>query len=227
MNKSIRVSLSEIVLAGIFAVFAYPLSGQAEPMEAQPQFLFKDFHDSRILLKSGKIQNSKMNYNTITETMVFISDNNIYDLANPGMVDTVYILDRKFIPAGKAFYEFLKGGDLTLYCQVKSDLKPVGKDAGYGTKSHTVAITTYSSITSSGTNYNLKLPPDYTIDTRYIYWIDKTDSFETERQFLKLFPEESDALKAHIKRNRLKFDNQEHVIEIVRYCSGIISGKSK
>ena len=126
MNKSIRVSLSEIVLAGIFAVFAYPLSGQAEPMEAHPQFLFKDFNDSKILLKSGKIQNSKLNYNTITETMVFISDNDIYDLTNPGIVDTVYILTASLFRQAKLF-EFLKGGDLTLSARLKVILSPLGK----------------------------------------------------------------------------------------------------
>lgn len=227
MNKSISTSLSEIVLAGIFLVSVYPLSGQAEPKEAQPQFLFPDFHDSRILLKSGKTQNSKMNYNSLTETMVYMSGSDIYDLTNPGQVDTVFIQNRKFIPVGKAFYEVIKGGDMPLYCQAKSELKPVGKDAGYGSKSHTSAITSWANISTSGANYNLKIPPDYVVNTRFIYWINRTISFETERQFLKLFPENAEELKAYIKKNRLKFEKQDHVIEMVRYCSELISEKNK
>ncbi len=226
MKRSIRTYLLSVVLAGIFFGTTVTLSGQMDVIESQPQFLFPDFRDSRILIKSGKIQNLKMNYNTLSGTMVYVSDNNIYDLTSLGIVDTIFIQDRKFVPVGKAFLEVLKGGDLSLYCQVKSDLQPVGKDAGYGSKSQASATTTYSNISTSGANYNLKIPPDYIINTRTIYWINKADNFETERQLLKLFSEQAEALKAYIRKNRLKFDNCEHVIEMVRYCAELIAEKN-
>jgi len=225
MKKSIKTCLYIILLTCFFAGSTGFLSGQSEGQEPQPQFLFQAFHDSKVLLKSGKVQNLKMNYNSLTETMVYISGSDIYDLTNPGQVDTVFIQNRKFIPVGKAFYEVLKGGDMPLYCQTKSELKPVGRDAGYGSKSLTSSITSWANISTSGANYNLKIPPDYVVDTRFIYWINKTISFETERQFLKLFPEEAEELKAYIKKNRLKFEKQDHVIEMVRYCSELINKK--
>jgi hypothetical protein len=46
-------------------------------------------------------------------------------------------------------------------------------------------------------------------------------SFENEKQFLKLFPEKSDQLKSYIKENRLKFEKQEHLIKLVKYCSSL------
>ncbi len=227
MEKSIKACINIILWTFFVACNTGLLSGQGEVQEAQPQFLFPAFHDSKVLMSSGKVQNLEMNYNSLTETMVYMSGSDIYDLANPGQVDTVFIQARKFIPVGKAFYEVIKGGDMPLYCQAKSELKPVGKDAGYGSKSHTSAITSWANISTSGANYNLKIPSDYVVNTRYIYWINKTISFETERQFLKLFPENADELKAYIKKNRLKFEKQDHVIEIVRYCSELISGKNK
>jgi hypothetical protein len=162
-----------------------------------------------------------MNYNSLTESMVYIRGSNHLELTNPEIVDTVFIQGSKFIPVKGAFYEVLDRGDMPLFLQVKSDLKPVGKDAGYGSTSHTSATTTYSSYNASGLNYNLKLPPDYTVETSYIYWINKTVSFETERQFLKLFPEKADELKAFIKKNRYKFDNKEDIIAVVKYCAGL------
>ncbi|HOU02348.1 MAG: hypothetical protein GT600_13240 [Bacteroidales bacterium] len=225
MKKSIKTYLNIILWTCFVAGNTGFLSGQGEAREPQPQFLFPAFHDSKVLMKTGKVQNLLMNYNSLTETMVYMSGSDIYDMVNPGQVDTVFIQNRKFIPVGKAFYEVLKGGDMPLYCQTKSELKPVGRDAGYGSKSLTSAITSYANISSSGTNYNLKIPPDYVVDTKLIYWINKTISFETERQFLKLFPENAEELKAYIKKNRLKFENQDHVIEMVRYCSELISKK--
>jgi hypothetical protein len=219
MKRSIKARFRITLWTCIIAVNTGFLSGQ----EQQPQFLFPSFHDSKVLLKSGKVQNLKMNYNSLTETMIYMSDSDIYDLTNPGQVDTVFIQNRKFIPVGKAFYEVLKAEVMPLYCQTKSELKPVGKDAGYGSKSLTSAITSYANISSSGANYNLKIPPEYEVSTRVIYWINKTISFETERQFLKLFPEVAEELKAYIKKNRLKFEKQDHVIEMVSYCAELIN----
>lgn len=223
MKRSVKTSLHLILWTCLIAVNTGFLSGQREGQEQQPQFLFPAFHDSKVLLKSGKVQNLRMNYNSLTETMIYISDGDIYDLTNPGQVDTVFIQNRKFIPVGKAFHEVLKGGVMPLYCQTKSELKPVGRDAGYGSKSLTSAITSYANISSSGANYNLKIPPDYEVNTRVIYWINKTVSFETERQFLKLFPEEAEELKAYIKKNRLKFEKPDHVVEMVSYCAELIN----
>jgi len=197
------------------------ISGQTGLGNDMPQYLFRNFSESKVLMKSGKIQNSLMNYNTVTETMVYFDRNNYYDLTNPEIVDTVFIHGSKFIPVNGAFYEILDGGNMPLFLQTKSDLKPVGKEAGYGSTSQTSATTTYSSISSSGHNYNLSIPPDYTIETANIYWINKTLSFKTERQFLKLFPGKADILKDYIKKNRFKFENREHVIDIVKYCSDL------
>jgi hypothetical protein len=223
MKRTVKASLRLILWTCLIAGNTGSLPGQGESQESQPQFLFPAFYDSKVLMSSGEVKNLKMNYNSLSETMVYMSGNDIYDLTNPGIVDTVFIQNRKFIPVGKAFYEVLKGGVMPLYCQTKSELKPVGRDAGYGSKSLTSAITSYANISSSGANYNLKIPPDYVVDTRFIYWINKTISFETERQFLKLFPEKAEELKAYIKKNRLKFEKPDHVIEMVSYCAELIN----
>jgi hypothetical protein len=214
--------MKKCILILIFLVLAHVyLAGQREAEGETPQLVFPEFTQARILMKSGQVQTQMMNYNSITETMVYIRGNNHYELTNPEIVDTVFMQGSKFIPVKGAFYEVLDRGDMPLFLQVKSELKPVGKDAGYGSTSHTSATTTYSSYSASGLNYNLKLPPDYTVETSYIYWINKTVSFETERQFLKLFPEKEDELKAFIKKNRYKFDNKESIIAVVKYCAGL------
>lgn len=214
-------NLIRILMISIITGLPEFLYGQPELNSKTPQFLFSDFTESKVLMKSGKIQNSLMNYNTVTETMVYFDRNNYYDLTNPELVDTVFIHGSKFIPVNGAFYEILGGGNMPLFLQTKSNLKHVGKEAGYGSTSQTSATTTYSSISSSGHYYNLSIPPDYTIETTNIYWINKTLSFKTERQFLKLFPAKADVLKDYIKKNRFKFENREHVIEIVKYCSDL------
>ncbi len=58
-------------------------------------------------MKGGKTNTATMNYNTVTEKMVFISNDKYYDLTNPETVDTVILNGCKFVPVGKSFYEVL------------------------------------------------------------------------------------------------------------------------
>jgi len=46
-------------------------------------------------------------------------------------------------------------------------------------------------------------------------------SFTNEKQYLKLFPDKAEGIKEFIKKNRLKFDNYEDLIQIVRYSGGL------
>ena len=217
-----RRVLFSIIIITFFTGLPVFLSGQTDQESEAPQYLFRNFTESKVLMKSGKVQNAILNYNTITGTMVYIERNDYYDMTNSEIVDTVFIQGSKFIPVKGAFYEVLTKGNMPLYRQVKSDLKPVGKEAGYGSKSQTSATTSFSSYSSStGPNYNLKIPSDYEIETTVIYWLNKSVSFTTERQFLKLFPEKADDIKSYIKKNRLKFENKEDVIEIVKQCSDL------
>lgn len=80
-------------------------------------------------------------------------------------------------------------------------------------------------MSTEASYYNFKLLPDLIVKTETIYWISKDNhmfSFLTFNQLLKLFPEKSDILKQFIRQNRLKIDNQDHVIRLIKYCNKIV-----
>jgi hypothetical protein len=208
------------MIAGISAgVFC-----QTTSMGAMPQYLFTEFKASRVLMKAGQTQTPEMNYNIVTEKMVFVRDKKYYDLTNPEMVDTIYLQDGKFVPVGKACYEFLVKGKNDLFAEHKGDLLTAGKPVGYGGTSQVSSSNYISSVQLSGMQYNLPLPPDFLIKQSVIYWIrtgEEMSSFINEKQFLKLFPAESVKLKSFIKENRIRFDNPEHLVKLVKYLNSL------
>lgn len=188
---------------------------------SMPQYYFQDFSTGRVIMKNGQVQTPKMNYNTVTEKMVFTRDEKYYDIANPEMVDTVIIQDIKFVPVGKAFYEVLIPSSPALLLQFKGNLLPAGKPVGYGGTSQVASSVYLSSVELSGRRYNLPIPSDYIVKIDPIYWIRKDDgmvSFINEKQFLSLFPEKAGQLRDFIKKNRIKIDRKEHVIRLANYC---------
>lgn len=214
-----------IVLCLILNSLSCLVHGQEDVELSLPQFLFPDFSEGTILLKNGQKRNMQMNYNLLTEKMVFYQNEKPYDLAGIETIDTVFIQNICFIPMGNIFYEVAVNDKATLLIQHRGSLIPPGKPAPYGGVSHTSSTTSYSSINTAGGTYNLKMPSDFTVNYHpaYLLRIDyEMHSFTKRSQFLKIFPGKESELKAFIKVNRTRFDKKENLVELIEYCNSIL-----
>ncbi len=216
------INLKVTIIAGLLAVTVAGLDAQRSNDGPMPQYYFGDFSVAKVLMKNGQVQNTEMDYNMVTEKMIFIRDGKYYDLMNSEMVDTIFLKGSRFVPVGKAFYQVLYNGTSALFAEYKGQLLPAGKQVGYGGTSQVAAANYLSTINLSGQQYNLPLPAEYEVKPSTIYWIFKDNQwkdFMTEKQFLKLFPDKSDKLKAFIKENRLKFDRTEDLVKLYAFLS--------
>lgn len=217
MDK-VRTSLLLI----LFFAFSLQTRGQDDGEISLPQFLLPEFSEGIIRLKNGQTRSMLLNYNVLTERVVYMQDGNPYDLIGVETIDSVFILDRSFTLFGKSFYEVAVKDRITLLIQHRGSLIPPGKPAPYGGVSHTSATTSYSSINVDGATYNLKMPSDYTVALNPVYWIRvdyEMHSFTKQAQFLKIFPGRENELKTFIKKNRIRFDRREHLVMLVEYCN--------
>ena len=174
-------------------------------------------------MKNGTSQTTRMNYNIVTEQMVYEKDGKMYNLINPETIDTIYILTRKFVPVGKAYYELiLNGTPLTLFIQQKGSLVSAGAPAAYGGTSQVSSSKYASNVQLSSGYYNLPLPSDYTVNPSLLYWIrngNEMFSFLNEKQFIKIFPDKEKELKLFIKENHIKIINSGQLVRLVKYCN--------
>jgi hypothetical protein len=224
--KSIVV-VRNLIISTILLTSFLPLNAQPEEMKNLAQFLFPEFTKSILKMKAGKDMTLILNYNIITEKMVFIQKDQVYDFLNPEKVDTVILNSKLFIPVGKVFYEVLLDGQLALYLQNKGKIEEPGKPAAYGGTSQ-VSSSSYITrleVGGPGSVYNMKLPEELIIKPDNIFWIaidNNLVSFTNERQFLKIFPGKETEIKKFIKANRLKFENQSDMISLVTYCRELV-----
>lgn len=176
-------------------------------------------------MKTGLSYYAVLNYNTVTENMVWEQDGKLLDLSNMAAVDTIFLQTRKFVPVNEVFYEVLVNAPISLFIQHKSDLVPAGSPSGYGGISQTTSIKNFSSVSLKSGTFNLEIPSDYTINPSSVYWIRKSNtmfSFLNKRQFLKIFGGENDEIEKFIKQNRLKTENRDDLIKLVNYCNEVI-----
>lgn len=222
MGKSVFNNSFIISAAFIFSMMPAMLHGQVTSSGQMPQYLYPEFTKSNVLMKGGRINTAQMNYNLVSEKMVFISNDKYYDMSNPDQADTVFLNGSKFIPVGKSFYEVLVSQPIAFFIQHKGNLMSAGKPVGYGGTSQTASSTYISSIELSGLQTNLALPNDYIVNPAPVYWIrigDTWSDFTNEKQFLALFPGKTTQIKSFIKENRIKFEKPENLIKLIKYCS--------
>lgn len=218
----------KVILSITLISIVLQLRAQSEQLANLPQFLLPEFSKSIVKMDAGKDLTLLMNYNVVTEKMVFLQKNQVFDLLNQQNVDTIIMNSMKFVPVGNAFHEVILKGPVNLYIQHKGKVQDPGKPAAYGGTSQ-VSSSTYMERLDFGNSgnsiYNKKLPEELTVKTETVYWIsfnDKKSSFSNERQFLKIFPGKEGEIKQYIKENHSKFENSEDVIKLVKYSYGLI-----
>jgi hypothetical protein len=212
----------------LFVLIILGLNLQAESQTtsdgSRPQFLFPGFSMGKVKMKNGSSQSMLLNYNTVSEKMVYEKDKKLYDMINTESYDTIFLQKSKFVPVGKVFHEVLVVDTISLFIQHKGTIEPPGKPAGYGGPSQVSNTKLRSSVELSMGYWNLELPKDYIVKADPVFWIRKDDnmfSFATERQFLKIFPDNEEEYKLYIKQNKIKFDRLSNVVKLIEHCNEI------
>jgi hypothetical protein len=203
-------------------------------MQAQEErkegLLFEKYQDGMIYYKDGRQFSALLNYDVYERRFLFVDindGNNIKEFAEPQMVSLIKVGERTFIHKPKDIKEVLQMQP-SLFVEYKATLKDKGKNAGYGGRSTTAAISNYSGIQSDGTYHRFDLEDAYVVSenlkkTYYIEVGKKKKRFSTRNDFLKIYPKQQDALKNYIRDNNIDFDAVEQVIQLYNYAATLCS----
>ena len=219
-----RIERILLIAAVLATAFSHILKAQSDPRMNPDQYLYPEFTGGKLLMKkTGRILTLELNFNIVTGKMVFLQNGQVYDLVQYTDLDTVYMNDKKFVPAGGTFYEVGVLSPVALFIEHKGDVKLPPKPGAYGTTSE-VSSTTYMNNLQLGSDvYKLKEYPNLVIRHEYVYWtgkdLDSLDNFITAKQLRNIYPEISQEIKQYVKKNRVKFDKPDQVTNLIKYCN--------
>lgn len=183
------------------------------------QYVFDAFTPGTIKMKSGETYKQNLNYNIITNEMIFDNNGKYAAIDSPENVDTVYIGDRKFVPLNKKFYEVLATGPMPLLEQFTATVSEPGTSIGYGSTTNAGAASSYQSLIRDGGAYGLKLPDGYTVIPKNDFFILKDGNLEragSQKQLSKIFPDKKDKIKDFVKKNNTNFSKREDMAALVK-----------
>lgn len=188
------------------------------------QYMFPDFSVGTVRMKSGEKVVLRLNYNVVTEKMVFIQKEKIYDMIDRSAIDTVYIHGRKFVPVARRFYEVLVNAQTSLFIQHKGDIRQPPRPAAFGGTSEVSSSTYIDNLNFGGDVFRMNRKADIIIDPDPLLWIriDNTMKMvKNQRYLLRILSDKRNEIESYIRQNQLKIENPDHMIRIIRYYNGL------
>lgn len=207
-----------ILISGIIAVTSYAQPNDVEILH----YLFPEFTEGVLLLKTGKKCKGLLNYNALTEELIFENKGKILAIGKNEiqLVDTVKIKDRKFVIMNNKFVEIAYHSKWNLYVEHKCKLEEPGNQSAYGGTSQISAITRYSTISDGASFQQLELPEGYRAIPYMVYWFQKNGQIyklSNLKAFKKLYKDKKDLMKEYLKANPVKYNDKESIIHLLTY----------
>lgn len=207
------------VLTCLF-IFGFLLNIAAQSSQKEKTYLFEKFTAGKVLMKDGTTINASLNYDCINKEMNYLENNERMILLGLEMIDTVYIINRKFIPHKTFFLEVIPVGNSELYVSWKTKVANKGKEGAMGMVSHSGTVETLDvlRIQNKGVDnanyYIYNFAPE---NTYYLSLNNQLKKFNNSKSLLKLFPEKKDKIKTYLKENEVSFSNLEAVISLIDF----------
>jgi len=208
-----------MIISGLVCISSHAQTNYVETSH----YLFPEFTQGVVLMKDGIRNEALLNYNSLTEEMIFDNNGQKRAIANNEIlqIDTVFIKDSRFVVLNEKFVEVVYHSKYELFIEHKCNVEEQGKPSGYGGTTQTGAATSVSSLYSQGrVVYDLKLPDEYKTSPYIVYWLKKDgelNKFINLRELRKFYEDRKDLYKKYLKMNRVKFQDQGSMIHLIEY----------
>ena len=182
-------------------------------------YILDSFTNGTVLQKSGAVTSQPLNYNVLTNEMIFDAGGRYLAIAEPQNVDTIFIKNRRFVPVDGKFYELLTNTAAPLFLEYTCKVQEPGSTLGYGAASNTTAATPLKTLINSGGAYALKLPDAFKVKVGYNYWVLKDGHFKktnTVQQLINTFPSKKRFIADWVKAEHTNFSKPHDVIKLVQ-----------
>lgn len=209
--KTMKTRIASITLA-LLTTLSLTIFAQPKQIVLS-HYIFPEFTEGYVMMKGGRTQQMLLNYNSVTEEMVFKRGENILAIGKAEVkeVEYVTISGRKFVVLNDKFLELLFEGGKNIYAEHRCTVIPPGNPAPYGGTSQVSSVDRYSGLSADGgLYYKLQLPDGYVVKPAINYVVragDKISKIYSLKQLRKVYQEKRDEFDKYVKDNNVKFDN--------------------
>lgn len=185
-------------------------------------YLLPEFRQGTVLLKDGRINKALLNYNSLTEEMIFEKNDMKLAIAKHLLkdIDTINIEERKFVVLNNKIVEIVYQSGWNLFVEHRCKVKAEGASTGFGEAMESSSARSFSTLqTQAGAAYDLDLP-GYNTKPYIFYWLRKNDRifhFRNLKELKKHYADKRDVIKKYSKSNRIMYEDQQSIIQFIEF----------
>lgn len=197
----------------------------SEAINPELQFLFTDFQNGKIIMKDSKIINCQLNYNFLTDEMLFIdAKGKEMALANPHEVADVYIGNRLFIPSNKGYFEVIEKGTVSLLYKWICNFTDAGKEGAMGIAKDAPGMYQMNQISFDARQWKLDVDKEAVVTVKVIPYLRVKSKYvliKGEKDFLKAFSGKRNEIKIYLGKNPVDFRKETDLRRLIKYCNSL------
>lgn len=188
--------------------------------------LFDDYISGKVLFLNRAQISAPLNYDASNHNMMFKQGTDELILTNSKDVDTIFIDQRKFIPAGSIYLEVVDLPHGTVFINWNIRKIDVGIKGAYGAKATgRVKYLDIRKFSQTEANEN----PDINIVTKFDlneYWFQLDGRYKKckkVKDVFKLFPNKENEINEFLKKHSVAYGHVEDMLALLDYCLGLSS----
>jgi hypothetical protein len=202
-----------------FSVFSGQSQKNADSLQSRT-CLFDHFTLGAVLEKNGTTHEALLNYDADNQSVLFKQDHQNMILTGLDNVDTVYIGEKKFIPAEDKFYAVATTTEIALLVSYTYKSTPVVAQTDHNGTSRQNSGVVSSNV--SETYLNRRFQGQYTIEFLPRFWLKRGHSLykaNNEKQIAKIFAARETAINEFVKTNKTDFTMEKDVAALIQFCN--------
>ena len=189
-------------------------------------YLFPQFTLGVILMEDGETRRAMLNYNRLTEEMVFAGRQHNFAITQEETekIEQIHIANRRFFVHEGNFVEMIYSNGIRLYADYKARINDPGRAAGYGMRSQTAVSSRYLRLTLPTEVYNLELPSDLVPIPYTQYWLYKDGAYHEISNIghlRRVYPNKREAFRNFPGLNDMDFNEPSNILRLIKHIEGI------
>jgi hypothetical protein len=186
--------------------------------------LFPKFTEGKVILQDGSLNSALLNYDTYTDQMQFLGDNNLkLTFAEPQNVLMVEIENRRFFYIMNHFAELISDDPVPLYVRIHQQ-RIADRSGSFGSGTSGSRIQNVSRLYSvTGREHAFsEVNEEVTFEKNFIFYVTTngiTRIVLNRKDFLKCFSKKKGLIYHQLEKQNTKFDSIESVKKIIDWIN--------
>lgn len=184
------------------------------------KFLYPDFIPGKVVLKSGRSNEVKLNYDMLLDEIEFVQSGDT--LAISRKKDLKYVASQDTFYYDNGYIKIIYSGKVRVGMKQCWRIKDILKIGAFGTRVRGGTAESVSSLQANGLTYGLIPNEDMEIQKSIDYYLcSPSGDFIPfiKKNTLQLFPAKSNEIKAYLKSNKVNFNSQKDLLLFAGWLS--------